>query len=226
VFKASEDLMSPTIELPPPDPESCLITSRVSSHKGGTLVDEDVCDLDVHVRRISDPDGYRPAACPRCGHGGLHVHCYPERRLRGEAGMPPVVRIVQYICASSDCGATWRIVPRFLARHLWRAWATVERVVELGGRAVEPAVTAAMPIPERTQRRWRARLAASARVLIMLLAVSGPAILEGLATRLGLDATRGELVVAHAALVDLAPGERLSALATLVHRLERGLRLM
>jgi hypothetical protein len=226
VFKASGDLMSPTIELPPPDPESCLITSRVSRHKGGTLVDEDVRDLGVHARRVCDPDGYRPASCPRCGHGGLHVHCYPERRPRGEAGMPPVVRIVQYICANSNCGATWRILPRFLARHLWRGWATVERVVELGERAVEPAAAPAIPIPARTQRRWRARLAASARVLVVLLAVSGGAVLEGLATRLGLDATRGELVVAHAALADLAPGERLSALATLVHRLERGIRLM
>lgn len=218
--------MSSIIELPPPDPESCLITSRMSRYKGGTLVDEEVGDLGVHLQRVCDPDGYRPASCPRCGHGGLHVHSYPERRPRGEAGMPPVIRIVQYICASLDCSATWRILPRFLARHLWRAWATVDRVVELDERAVETAAASAVPIPARTQRRWRARLTASARVLIVLLAVSGAAILEGLATRVGLDATRGELVVAHTELAGLAPGERLSALAALVHRLERGIRLM
>ena len=86
-----------------------------------------------------------------------------------------------------------------------------------------------MPIPVRTQRRWRARLAASARVLIVLLAVSSSAVLESLATRLGVDATRHELVVAHAdlaGLAGLAAGERLSTLAALVHRLERGIRLM
>jgi hypothetical protein len=218
--------MSSTIELPPPDPESCLITSRVSRYKGGTLVHEDVCDLGVHAQRVCDPDGYRPAACPRCGHGELHVHCYPERRPRGEAGMPPVIRIVQYICASSDCGATWRILPRFLARHLWRVWTTVERVVELEGPAAAAATAPAVPIPARTRQRWRARLAASARVLVVLLAVSGGALLERLAMRLGVDATRDELVVAHAELADLAPGEWLSTLAALVHRLERGLRLM
>jgi hypothetical protein len=218
--------MSPTIELPPPDPESCLITSRVSTHKGGTLIDEDVRDHGAHACRVCDPDGYRPAACPRCGHGRLHVHCYRERRLRGEAGMPPVIRIVQYICASSDCGATWRILPRFLARHLWRTWATVERVVELDERVVEPAATAALPIPGRTRRRWRARLAASARVLIVLLAVSGGAVLEGLAKDLGVDATRREFVVAHADRAGRAAGERLALVAALVHRLERGIRLM
>jgi len=140
--------------------------------------------------------------------------------------MPPVVRIVQYICASADCGATWRILPRFLARHLWRAWTTVERVAQIDERAVEAAAAPAVPIPARTRRRWRERLAASARVLVVLLAVSGGAVLEGLAIRLGLDATRRELVVTHADLADLAAGERLSALAALVHRLERGIRLM
>lgn len=218
--------MSPTIELPPPDPEGCLITSRVSRHKGGTLIAEDVRDLDAHVRRVCDPDGYRPASCPRCGHGRVHVHCYRERHPRGEAGVPPVVLIVQYICASLDCGATWRILPRFLARHLWRAWTTVERVVELDTRAAKPAAAPAVPIPARTQRRWLARLAATARVLVVLLAVSGGAVLEGLATRLGLDATRRELVVEHAEIAGLPPSERLSALAALVHRLERGIRLM
>jgi DNA-directed RNA polymerase subunit RPC12/RpoP len=216
--------MSPTIELPPPDPESCLIASRVSRHKGGTLIDESICDLVDHVRRVCDPDGYRPASCPRCGHRRLHVHCYRERHPRGEAGLPPVIRIVQYICTRSDCGATWRILPRFLARHLWRAWTTVERVAGLDERA--GAAAAAPAIPLRTRRRWRARLAATARVLVVLFAVSGGAVLEGLAMRLGVDATRRELVIAHAEVAGLPPGERLSTLAALVHRLERGIRLM
>jgi hypothetical protein len=140
--------------------------------------------------------------------------------------MPPAIRVVQYICTSADCGATWRILPRFLARHLWRAWPTVERVVELGERPIEAASAPAVPIPARTQRRWRARLAATARVLVVLLAVSGGAVLEDLAKRIGVDATRRELVVAYADLAGLAAGERLPALAALVHRLERGIRLM
>ncbi len=215
--------MSPRIELPPPDPENCLITSRVSRYKGGTLIDEDVRDLVEHARRLCDPDGYRPGSCPRCQHRMLHVHCYPERRPHGDSRMPPVVRIAQYVCASSDCGATWRILPMFLARHLWRAWATVERVIT----SDEVTTTdTAPPIPERTVRRWRARLAATARVLVVLLAASGVVVLEGIAARVGVDVSRGSLVAEYADVADVDAGERLSAIAGLVHRLERGVRLM
>jgi hypothetical protein len=215
--------MSPSIGLPPPDPETCLVTSRLSRFRGGTLIDEDVQDLAAHECRLSDPDGYRPERCARCGYGVLHVHCYPERHPRGELGMPAVVRIIQYVCASAECGATWRILPMFLARHLWRAWKTVERVVMPAGmrRSV-----AAPPIPARTEQRWRTRFAASARMLIVLLAASGGGALEALASRVGLEASRAELTAAHADLARVAPSARLAALAELVHRLERGLRLM
>jgi len=153
----------------------------------------------------------------------LHVHCYPERRPRGELGLPAVVRIIQYVCAAPECGATWRILPMFLARHLWRAWKTVERVVMPAG---VPGSAAAPPIPARTEQRWRARFAASARMLVVLLAASGGVALEALASRVGLDASRAKLADAHAEAARVAPGARLAALAEQVHRLERGLRLM
>jgi len=215
--------MSPTIGLPPPDPESCLVQSRVSRFKGGTLIDEDIQDLEAHERRLCDPDGYRPGRCPRCGHGVLHVHCYPERHPRGELGMPAVVRIIQYVCAAAECGATWRILPTFLARHLWRVWKTVERVVMPAGM---PGSAVATPIPARTEQRWRARFATSARILVVLLAASGGVALEALASGIALDASRAELTAAHADVTRTAPAARLAALAELVHRLERGLRLM
>jgi hypothetical protein len=213
--------MSPTIGLPPPDPEICLVTSRVSRFKGGTLIDEDVLDLEAHERRVCDPDGYRPQRCPRCGHCVLHVHCYPERHPRGELEMPPAVRIVQYICAASECGATWRILPMFLARHLWRAWKTVERVVQ-----PDDAPTVARQIPARTAIRWRSRIAAAARVLVVLLATSGAGALEAIAIRAGLEATRADLVEEHGVVAGVARGTRLAAVAALVDRLERGVRLM
>lgn len=215
--------MSPSIGLPPPDPETCLVTSRVSRFKGGTLIDDEVRDLETHERRVCKPDGYRPCRCPRCGHDVLHVHCYPERHPRGELGMPAVVRIVQYVCAAVECGATWRILPMFLARHLWRAWKTVERVVMPAGI---PPSAAAPAIPGRTEQRWRARFAAAARILVVLLAASGGVALEALASRVGLDASRADLTSAHADVTRAAPAARLAALAELVHRLERGLRLM
>jgi hypothetical protein len=215
--------MSPTIGLPPPDPESCLVQSRVSRFKGGTLINEDVQDLEAHERRLCDPDGYRPGRCARCAHDVLHVHCYPERHPRGELGLPAVVRIIQYVCAAAECRATWRILPMFLARHLWRAWKTVERVVMPAGM---PRSAAAPPIPPRTEQRWRTRLASSARMLVVLLAASGGVALEAIASSVGLDASRADLTAAHADVARVAPSARLAALAELVHRLERGLRLM
>ena len=92
--------------------------------------------------------------------------------------MPAVVRIIQYACAAPECGATWRILPMFLARHLWRAWKTVERVVLPAGM---PRSAAAPPIPPRTEQRWRARFAASARMLVVLLAASAARRAEGTA---------------------------------------------
>lgn len=218
--------MSPTIGLPPPEPESCLVHSRVSRYKGGTLIDEDVDDLESHERRVCDPDGYRPEACPTCSHRVLHVHSYRERHPRGEVGLPPVVRIVQYVCAREDCGATWRVLPRFLARHLWWVWEAIEQAVrpedDRGGRGVADSV----PVPEQTRRRWRARLAASARVLVALLAARGDLVAQAVAAELGCNATRAELVRAYAERRDVAAGERLARVATLSDRLERGVRLM
>jgi hypothetical protein len=63
--------------------------------------------------------------------------------------MPPVVRVAQYLCAADECSATWRILPMFLARHLWRAWKTVERVALPG-----EVPSAAPPVPERTPFPW------------------------------------------------------------------------
>lgn len=206
---------------PPPEPEDCLIHSRVSRYKGGTLIAEDVLDLAMHGRRIVDPDGYRPAQCPRCGGQVLHVHDYPRRKPHGEPGMPPEITIVRHICADPACEATWRILPAFLARHLWRVWPTVERTT---GEVSPPPSTAS--IPKRTERRWRARLASSAKQLVLLLATSGGALLEAIAKRVGLLSARLTLVDVHAQMTAAPKGQRLADLAALVHRLERGLRLM
>lgn len=215
--------MSPTIGLPPPCAEPCLDTSRVSRFKGGTIIAEEVHDLDEHRRRMSDADRYRPSPCPTCGNEKLHVHCRPERHPKREPSLPPVVAVLQFRCADEACGATWRVLPMFLARHLWHAWKTVERVVRSSG---ELPLAMAPPVPAATQRRWHARLLSSARVLCVLLAMSGAAALAEVAMKVGLDAARGELLDAFNAVASPAPGEWLSPLATLLHRLERGIRLM
>jgi hypothetical protein len=195
---------------------------RASRYKGGTLIAEDVHGLGVHQRRLADPDGYRPRECPRCGGRVLHVHDYPSRKPRGEPGLPPEIRIVRHICAGPACAATWRILPAFLARHLWRAWPTVERTVMPFARS-PPAST---PIPRKTARRWGERLASAARQLVVLLATSGGVLLEKIAKRTDHESTRLELVHVHADVAITPLERRLADLAAIVHRLERGIRLM
>jgi hypothetical protein len=122
-----------------------------------------------------------------------------------------------------ECGATWRVLPLFLARHVWHAWKAVERAVLADAKL---ASSGAPEIRRRTAARWCARLASSARVLVVLLAMSGGAALENVSKRVGLDGTRREVVVAYAAEAKTKPGERLASLGALAHRLERGIRLM
>lgn len=198
-----------------PEPELCLTRSRAPTHLGGTLIAENVHDLATHDQRLADPDSYRPTSCPRCGSSVLHVHDYPSRTLRG--GIQQQIYIVRYLCADAQCGATWRILPAFVARHLWRAWATVADAV------AKPEERA---IARRTAQRWHARLQARAKQLVVLLATTCGVELTAIATRAGLWATRSELVDHYAAVTGVASGRALEALATLAHRLERGLRLM
>jgi hypothetical protein len=208
--------------LPPPEPEDCLIQSRASRYKGGTLIAEDVTDVATHRRRLCDPDGYRPERCLRCGGRVLHVHDYPRRKSYGEHGVQEEIAVIRHICAEPSCGATWRILPAFLARHLWRAWKTVARAAN---QAEAPA-GAATPIARRTVRRWRARLAASAKQLVVLLATTGGVLLETLAKTVGLLATRQVLVEAYVQMSSAPQGRRLADVAALVDRFERGVRLM
>ena len=195
----------------PPQPAKYLEQPYASTQKGGTLIAEDVTDLETHERRLCDPDGYRPSRCPRCGHPVLHVHDYRPRVLRADPGRV-VVKVVRHRCVGADCGARWLTLPLLLARHLWRRWEVVEATTR-GRRPVDWP-----PVPERTRRRWWARLRLAGRRLTQVLAASGSATLEGVAQRLGLTATRLDVV--------LALGLTLSSVAALVHRLAPGLRLM
>ena len=201
----------------PPPPPACLLRRNPSTQKGGTLVVDDVADLEAHRRRLCDPDGYRPCTCPRCARATLHVHDYRERRLREEPdpAAPAAVTVVRYRCIG--CRAVWRILPLFLARLLWRSWPVVEAAT-LG-----PAPAPAAPqVPLRTVQRWRARLATAALLLVELLRDAGRVVLGEVAAH----ATREQLVVAYATAYTLPPGRRLARLAAVIHRLAPGVRLM
>jgi hypothetical protein len=227
--------------LPPPQPEACLTTSRASRYKGGTIIAEDVWSPEEHIRRMSSPDGYRPEVCGRCGNDRLHVHDYLERKPLGLA-MLAALRIVRFICANPSCGATWRVLPAFLARHLWWVWRRVERATTSPAPTLPtPPATVSVtapsalgptqglqprPVPERTRHRWLGRLESSARQLVVLLATSGTTAVKAVAEAVDLDATRMGVVEAYSAVCGITSGTRFASLAALVDRLERGIRFV
>jgi hypothetical protein len=145
-------------------PKACLNRPYTSSQKGGTLIAEDVWDLETHERRLGSPDTYRPSGCLRCG-ARVHIHDLRPRQLRDDPAVS--TDVIRFRCADREqCGAAWLILPAFLARHLWRSWSAVENAVESARRS---------PVPARTRRRWKDRLASSARLLVALLTTAGEA---------------------------------------------------
>lgn len=192
----------------PPAAETCLVSSDASrGRKGGTIIDERVLELSVHETMMRNPATYRPAEC-RCGCSRLHLHDRRERRAKGT-----VVTVVIFLCA--ECFATWRVLPAFLARCLWRTWEAVEAAL---------SDTERRAVPARTVQRWKARLAQAARAATQALATSGDSTLRAVAQGVGLEASRSALVRAYAAAT--ASASMLAPLAALLHRLSPGLRLM
>jgi hypothetical protein len=238
VAESEGNLMSQE-RLPPPQPDPCLIQSRKAKYRGGTLIAEQVWSVEEHERRLRDAAGYRPEQCGHCGCGRLHVHDYPLRRPQGEP-LLTLLRVVRFICSNEECGATWRVLPAFLARHLWWVWRRVSTAtrgeaspVSIG--AEEAGVTTVLPeraeregraVPARTQRRWQERLAASSRQLVVLMASRGVEQVQRVAEAVGLGASRRELVAAYGRALATAAGVTLGAVAALIDRLERGVRLM
>jgi hypothetical protein len=200
--------------------EACLIRLRSPIQKGGTLIAEEVTDHATHERCIYDPDGYRRGTfCARCGGRRLHVHDYRERVLRAELGKP-VITSVRLVCVA--CEAIWQVLPLFVARHLWRTWEVVRRVLMPAAKTSSASEGQPWPkVPPRTVRRWRQRWLRPALALAQILAISG--VWAGLATGLPVDATCADLVVAYAA--DQV-GEPLPGLAALIYRLQPKVRLM
>ena len=195
---------SPVTQLPP-TPYLDHVRPR---KRGGTLIANDIVTDEQHAAALANPDLARPESCPACDGAPLHVH---ERRTRLLDGLGSArVEILIFRCAAPSCRVVWRVLPTFLARHLWRVWA---RIVE----ALDEA-RARCSTPKRTRQRWLSRLRERATMLIVVLATLGPGRPPALAA-LGLDAVRGQVIAAFG----LA---RLAALAALVDRLAAGVRVM
>lgn len=194
-------------ELPPPAP-ACLERAYPSSQKGGTLIAEDVRDLEQHQRRLVDPDGYRPRRCPHCESMTLHAHDFRYRHLRADPWMEVTIR--RYRCIV--CQGRWQVLPLFVARWLWRSWRVVAGALGLA------ACVGEVKVPKQTRRRWSERLRSSAGSLAQAFAASAAPALAELAIRVGLRGSRIDLLQ--------TCGEGLAPLAAQIHRLVPGLRLM
>lgn len=187
-------------------------------------------DLATHERRLRT-GGYRPAACERCG-SAMHIH---DERPRLLAGHPTQsTQVARFRCANRDaCGAVVQVLPAFLARHLWRSWETVEAALEPA--AASPEASAAAPrarpvVPERTRRRWRARLSSSAAAVIAALGAARGSLswIERVIETVGRGGRRAEVVSVYRTHATPLPSRGLSyaAPAAVLHRVAPGLRLM
>jgi len=196
-----------------PAPPECLSRPyHAKPHqRGGTLIAEDVVDLDEHRRRLADVDGYRPPRCLHCHHDRLHAHDLRERHRRGE-GLP--VKFRRYRCAA--CGGVWLVLAAFMARHLHRSWAYVEAATapEVEGERVQP--------PRRgTLSRWVERLRSSGRLVVQVLVASGVELRAAAEAR-----CRSALLLAMVREKLLSAGRAMAELAGWLHRLVPGLRLL
>lgn len=210
--KQNEDPAGPPRDPLPPRGPVYLRRGYPSSVKGGTVIAGDVRDREEHAARLADPARYRPGPCRRCG-GKMHAHDFAARRPIGEAP----VEIRRYACPR--CGGVVRVLPQFLARNLRGGWAVVEAVC-----TSRPGSRPTGRVSPRTGRRWRARGRTPARPVLHAMSASGDPGLRQLVTRLGLEATRQEL------LAELGRWKAVDAVyavgAVLANLLLPGLRMM
>lgn len=176
------------------------------------MIAHELTTLRQQRQALAEPDLVRPDDCLTCGVGSLHVHERRERKLRGHPD-GAAISVLIFRCAQPGCRAVWRVLPAFLARHLWRAWSTV-------AEALNPATEARSSVPKRTRTRWRARLRERAAVLVAVLGSSGPRSVVERAAALGSGALRHEVIDAFGGLA------RLPVLAARIHHLVRGVRVM
>lgn len=187
---------------------------RPSKQKGGTLLARHLTTLKQHQAALADPALAKQSRCAACKIGWLHLHSRRGRLFQGEVDGPGRTQVLVFRCSRrAECGATWRVLPQFLARHLWRRW-TLVGVVLGGSRGGQHRV------PRRTQQRWRQRLAGAAAVMVALLGQASTHEWTDVAARAGAAATRGDVIAA-------AGGpEQLANLAGVIDHLEAGVRLM
>ena len=207
--------------LPPPSPEVCLTRSYKSrAQKGGTVIAQDIVDLETHRKMLLDPDAYRSVigACWACRSRALHALCFRERVLRGASSDARAqIEIVRmFRCAAKSCGAVFTVLPAVIARHLWRLWKTVE---DATGEKLE--------IPPATRRRWLGRLGSAASQLVQLLTARASAILPTpFLAALAKASTRSDAIETFRSSFRALRERSFALFSAWIHRLEPGIRFM
>lgn len=105
---------------------------------------------------ITDPEQYRPEACPHCRRGGVWRHgCYHRKADRGagdEESLNPVP-VLRFLCRA--CARTCSRLPACIAPRRWYGWAVQQAVLVLllAGASLHQCARSSGR-DRRTVRRW------------------------------------------------------------------------
>jgi transposase-like protein len=116
---------------------------------------EGICSLAQHlITVVSDPEQYRPAACPHCGYARVWRHgCYHRKADRSDGELNPVP-VLRYLCGA--CPRTCSRLPACVAPRRWYDWVVQQAVLLLllGGMSLNGCARCCGRA-RRTVRRWR-----------------------------------------------------------------------
>jgi len=197
--------------------------SAKTKQKGGTIIFDDVHDLEKHRCLLANPDSYRPALCPSCYSHTLHAHGFRERRLCASADIA-IVSIRRYLCVT--CKAVWQVLPTFIARCLHRTWQVVQSAMVMSGVLGKSGHERRVDVPYITRWRWSARLRSSAKVLTQALAAAGAQKIRAVLAALSIECDRAMLIdeLVRQNVIDAT--HKLGQFAHDIHQAVFGLRLM
>ncbi|CAM4236584.1 DUF6431 domain-containing protein [Roseateles saccharophilus] len=107
------------------------------------------------VAVVTNPEQYRPAACPHCGYARVWRHgCYHRKADRSRGGARNPVAVLRYLCAA--CPQTCSRLPACLSPRRWYDWAVQQAVLLLLLSGVSlHGCERASGLDRRTVRRWR-----------------------------------------------------------------------
>lgn len=117
---------------------------------------ESIASLAEHmIAVISDPEVYRPAACPRCGYAVVWRHgCYHRKADRSAEGSLNPVPVLRFLCRA--CVRTCSRLPACIAPRRWYGWVVQQAVLllVLSGVSLHRCARCCGR-DRRTVRRWR-----------------------------------------------------------------------